>query len=95
MIAMLSVSLAYMAHPNLQCASLQDIALDTSTFLEKFPSTGDPNACCQLCGGNQNCTAFTISKDSTCFILTGVAHPAPVTGAFSGYTPAARTHNRE
>ena len=93
---MLSISLAITAnHSNLQCASLKDIALDTTAFLNKFPSTSSPEACCQLCGDDQNCTAFTISKDGTCFTLKGVVHPASVPGALSGYTPAARVHYQE
>ena len=93
---MLSMSLALANHANLQCASLQDIALDTSSYLARYPNVASPDACCELCGQNASCTAYTI-KDSpkTCYTLPGLSHPSPTTGTLSGYTSAARVHYQE
>ena len=93
---MLSLLFAFpAAKPNLQCAPLKDIALDTSSFLQQFPNVGSPDACCQLCGDNKACTAFTIDKNSTCFALKNIAGAAPGPGLFSGYTQSALTHYGE
>ena len=87
--------LGYLAtNVNLQCAPLKDVALDTSSYLDKFPGVGSGDACCQLCGGEKGCTAYTI-KNSTCFILEDLSHPSAMPGTLSGYTPAARVHNQD
>jgi len=94
MLSLLS-SIAVPARANLQCAPLQGISLSTAGFLQKFPGVASPDACCQLCGDNVNCTAFTITNDSTCYALKNLAHPAPAKGLVSGYTPSALTHYGE
>ena len=47
MLLQLLTPLAFVAtnHTNLQCSALQDIALDSSAYLQKYPNVGSPDAC--------------------------------------------------